>query len=73
VLSDSAIPSNLNASNFLTVKDNNVESYFWNAQLESDPEHTRPARFSQMVKKLDAIKIYEIAESGNTGVTFGRG
>ena len=24
-----------------------------------------------MVKKLDAIKIYEIAESGNTGPLYG--
>jgi len=40
---------------------------FGNAQLESDPKHTRHARLSLMVKKLDAIKIYEIAESGNTG------
>ena len=67
VWSDSATPSNLNASNFLTVKDNNVESYSWNAQLESDPKHTRHAKLSLMVKKLDTIKLYEIAESGNTG------
>jgi len=65
VLSDSATPSSLNASYFLTGKDNNVKSYFWNAQLESDPKHTQHDRFSWMVKKLDAIKIYEIAESGN--------
>ena len=65
LLSHSATPSNLNASNFLTIKDN-VLSYFWNAQLESDPEYTRHARLSLMVKKLDAIKIYEIAESDNT-------
>jgi len=67
VLSDSATPSNLNASNFLTVEDDNVESNFLNAQLESDPKHTRHARLSLMVKKLDAIKVYEIAESGNSG------
>ena len=66
-MSDSATASNLNASNFLTVKDNNVESYFWNAQLESDPKHIRHDRLSLMVKKLDSIKNYEIAESGNTG------
>ena len=67
MLSDSATPSNLNASNFLTVEDNNVQSYFWHTQLESDPIHTRRARLSLMVKKLDAIKIYGIAESGKTG------
>ena len=67
VLSDSATLSNLNASTFLTVKDNMMfEPYFWNAHLESDPKHTWHARLSLMVKKLDAIKIYEIAESGNT-------
>jgi len=66
VLSDSATPSNLNAPNFLTVKDN-IMFFFWNAQLESDPKHIRHARLSLMVKKLDAIKICEIAESGNTG------
>jgi len=65
VLSDSATPSNLNASNFLTV-DDNVESYFWNAQLERDPKHIRRAKLSLMVKELDAIKIYEIAESCNS-------
>jgi len=65
VLSDSATPSNLNAGNFLTVKDN-VESYFWNAQLEGDPKHIWHARLSSMVKKLDTIKIYEIAECGKT-------
>jgi len=57
VLSDSATPSNLNASYILTGEDNNVQSYFWNAQLESDPKHTRHARLSLMVKKLDANKI----------------
>jgi len=49
VLSDSATPSNVNASNFLTVEYNMmliVESYFWNAQLESDPKHTRHDRLS---------------------------
>ena len=56
VLSDSATPSNLNASNFLTV-DDNVESYFWNAQLERDPKHIRRAKLSLMVKELDAINI----------------
>jgi len=66
-LSDSATPSNLNASNFLTVKDINVQSYFWNARLESDPKHTRLARLSLMVIELIAIKIDEIAESGNAG------
>ena len=70
-LSDSATPSNLNASYFLTGKDNKVESYLWNAQRESDPKHTRHDRLSLMVKKLDAIKIYEIAESGNTGFKYG--
>jgi len=71
VLSDSATPSSLNASYFLAVKDNNVKSYFWNAQLEGDLKHTRHARLSLMVKKLDAIKFYKFAESGNTvlGVT----
>ena len=46
---------------------------FWNAQLESDPKHTRHARLSSIVKKLDAIKIYEIAESGNTGLILQKG
>jgi len=70
VLSDSATPSNLNAFNSFTVKDNNVESDFSNAHLESDPKHTRHVRLSLMVKKLDAIRTYEIAESGNTGTAF---
>jgi len=70
VVSDSATPSILNASNFLTVKDNVILNpfFFWNAQLESDPKHTRLARLSLMFIELIAIKIYEIAESGNTGV-----
>jgi len=37
---------------------------------KSDPKHTRHDRLSLMVKRLDAIKIYEIAESGNTVVEF---
>ena len=65
MMSDSATPSNLNASKFLTVRDN--ITYFWNGQLESDPKHSRQAWLSLMVTKLDAIKFYEIAESGNTG------
>jgi len=68
VLSDSATSSNFNASYFLTVKDNIMfDPIFWIAQLESDPNHIRHARLSLMIKKLDAIKIYEIAESGNIG------
>jgi len=35
--------------------------------LSSRAIQNRHDRLSLMVKKLDAIKIYEIAESGNTG------
>jgi len=67
VLSYSATLSNLNACNFLKVKYNIIfNPFFWNAQLESDPKHTRHARLSLMVNELIAIKIYEIAESGDT-------
>jgi len=47
----------------------NVQSYFWNAQLESDPKHIWLARLSLMVIELIAVKIYEIAESGNANST----
>jgi len=66
LMSDSATLSTLNAFYFLTVKDNIMfNPIFWNAQLESDPKHTRHARISLMDIELIAIKIYQIAESGN--------
>jgi len=66
-LSDSATPSNLNASHFLTGKDNIMLNPIF-GMLGSDPKHTRYARLSLTVIKLYAINIYEIAESGNTGL-----
>jgi len=67
VLSDSATPSNLNASNFLTVKDNiKLNPIFGMLSSRAIQNIPDMARLSLMVKKLDAIKLYEIAESGNT-------
>jgi len=40
----------------------------WIAQLESDPEHTRHARLSLLVLELIAVKIYQIAKFGITGL-----
>ena len=69
VLSDSATPSNINASNFLTGKENTMLNPIFgmlsSRAIKNIPD--MPGWLSLMVKKLYAIKIYEIAESGNTG------
>ena len=58
--------SNLTASYSLTVQDNVMFNPIFGMLSSSDPKHTRHARLSLLVIQLIAIKIYEIAESGNT-------
>jgi len=67
VLSDFAIPPNVNVSNFLTVKDNIMfNPIFGMLSSRAIQNITRHARLSLMVIELITFKIYEIAESSNT-------
>jgi len=54
------------------VKDNmTLNPIFGMLTSRAIQKNTRHARLSLMVKKLDAIKIHEIAEAGNTGWSHG--